>query len=103
MSPSRSLSAYSLMRSMQRRDSWTEQAYPKLIHYNRLDKGGHFAAWEQPSAVLCGDARVQVASPVDLSRHGRVRDVRVLISRHIRNASPLNRPERNFYDRADPA
>jgi pimeloyl-ACP methyl ester carboxylesterase len=28
--------------------SWTEQAYPKLIHYNRLDKGGHFAAWEQP-------------------------------------------------------
>jgi pimeloyl-ACP methyl ester carboxylesterase len=29
--------------------SWTERAYPKLIHYNRLDKGGHFAAWEQPT------------------------------------------------------
>ena len=28
--------------------SWTERAYPKLIHYNRLAKGGHFAAWEQP-------------------------------------------------------
>ena len=28
--------------------SWTERAYPKLIHYNRLDRGGHFAAWEQP-------------------------------------------------------
>ena len=28
--------------------SWTERAYPNLIHYNRLDKGGHFAAWEQP-------------------------------------------------------
>ena len=28
--------------------SWTERAYPKLIHYNRLPKGGHFAAWEQP-------------------------------------------------------
>jgi pimeloyl-ACP methyl ester carboxylesterase len=28
--------------------SWTERAYPKLIHYNRVDKGGHFAAWEQP-------------------------------------------------------
>jgi len=28
--------------------SWTEHAYPKLIHYNRLAKGGHFAAWEQP-------------------------------------------------------
>jgi len=28
--------------------SWTESAYPNLIHYNKLDKGGHFAAWEQP-------------------------------------------------------
>jgi pimeloyl-ACP methyl ester carboxylesterase len=29
--------------------SWAEKAYPNnLIHYNRLDKGGHFAAWEQP-------------------------------------------------------
>jgi pimeloyl-ACP methyl ester carboxylesterase len=31
--------------------SWVEQAYPKLIHYNRLPKGGHFAAWEQPTAL----------------------------------------------------
>ena len=28
--------------------SWAERAYPKLIHYNRLPVGGHFAAWEQP-------------------------------------------------------
>ncbi len=28
--------------------SWAERAYPKLIHYNKLDQGGHFAAWEQP-------------------------------------------------------
>jgi pimeloyl-ACP methyl ester carboxylesterase len=28
--------------------SWTEKAYPHLIHFNRLPKGGHFAAWEQP-------------------------------------------------------
>jgi pimeloyl-ACP methyl ester carboxylesterase len=29
--------------------SWAEQAYPdNLIHYNRLERGGHFAAWEQP-------------------------------------------------------
>ncbi|MCV9960305.1 epoxide hydrolase 1 [Pararhizobium sp. BT-229] len=28
--------------------SWTEQAYPNLIHYNKVEKGGHFAAWEQP-------------------------------------------------------
>ena len=28
--------------------SWAEKAYPKLIYYNRLPKGVHFAAWEQP-------------------------------------------------------
>ena len=29
--------------------SWAERAYPhNLIHYNQLDRGGHFAAWEQP-------------------------------------------------------
>jgi len=28
--------------------SWAERAYRKLIHYNKLPKGGHFAAWEQP-------------------------------------------------------
>ena len=28
--------------------SWTEQAYPNLIYYNQVDRGGHFAAWEQP-------------------------------------------------------
>jgi pimeloyl-ACP methyl ester carboxylesterase len=31
--------------------SWVEKAYPKLIHYNMLDKGGHFAAWEQPQLL----------------------------------------------------
>ena len=36
--------------------SWTERAYPNLIHYNRHDKGGHFAAWEQPE-LLVGDLR----------------------------------------------
>jgi hypothetical protein len=28
--------------------SWAERAFPKLIHHNRLEKGGPFAAWEQP-------------------------------------------------------
>ncbi len=28
--------------------SWAERAYPKLIHFSKLAKGGHFAAWEQP-------------------------------------------------------
>jgi pimeloyl-ACP methyl ester carboxylesterase len=51
--------------------SWAERAYPtNLIHYNRLDRGGHFAAWEQPQlfseemraafASLRGSARVHV-------------------------------------------
>jgi pimeloyl-ACP methyl ester carboxylesterase len=32
--------------------SWAERAYPKLIHYNKLNKGGHFAAWEQPQLFV---------------------------------------------------
>jgi pimeloyl-ACP methyl ester carboxylesterase len=32
--------------------SWAEEAYPNLIHYNQLDKGGHFAAWEQPELFV---------------------------------------------------
>ncbi|CAB3646212.1 hypothetical protein LMG24076_00651 [Trinickia soli] len=28
--------------------NWTKQAYHHLVHFNRLDRGGHFAAWEQP-------------------------------------------------------
>ena len=36
--------------------SWAERAFPKLIHYNKLDKGGHFAAWEQP-VVFCAEMR----------------------------------------------
>ena len=41
--------------------SWTEKAYPKLIHYNRVDKGGHFAAWEQPE-LLVGELRAAFKS-----------------------------------------
>ena len=36
--------------------SWAEKAYPKLIFYNKHDKGGHFAAWEQPE-YLTADLR----------------------------------------------
>ena len=32
--------------------SWVEKAYPKLIHYKRLPKGTHFAAWEQPEFLV---------------------------------------------------
>jgi len=36
--------------------SWAEQAYPNLMYYNRVGKGGHFAAWEQP-ALFCQEVR----------------------------------------------
>jgi hypothetical protein len=36
--------------------SWAESAYPKLIQYNKLAKGGHFAAWEQ-SEILVTELR----------------------------------------------
>jgi pimeloyl-ACP methyl ester carboxylesterase len=32
--------------------SWTERAFPKLLSYHRQEKGGHFAAWEQPDALV---------------------------------------------------
>jgi pimeloyl-ACP methyl ester carboxylesterase len=41
--------------------SWAERAYPRLIHYNQLDKGGHFAAWEQPQ-LLVDEMRVGLKS-----------------------------------------
>ena len=30
-------------------EEWAERAYPKLIYYHMVEKGGHFAAWEQPT------------------------------------------------------
>ncbi|HKO79572.1 MAG TPA: hypothetical protein VJU78_04215, partial [Chitinophagaceae bacterium] len=36
--------------------SWAEKAYPNLIYYKKHNKGGHFAAWEQPE-LLVGDIR----------------------------------------------
>ena len=41
--------------------SWAERAYPKLIHYNKLEKGGHFAAWEQPQ-LFCSELRAAFRS-----------------------------------------
>ena len=41
--------------------SWAERAYPKLIHYNKLPKGGHFAAWEQPD-YFCEEMRASFKS-----------------------------------------
>jgi pimeloyl-ACP methyl ester carboxylesterase len=41
--------------------SWTERAYPHLIYYNKLNKGGHFAAWEQPQ-LLAAELRAAFRS-----------------------------------------
>jgi pimeloyl-ACP methyl ester carboxylesterase len=41
--------------------SWAEQAYPNLVHYARHDRGGHFAAWEQPQ-LLSEDVRATFRS-----------------------------------------
>lgn len=41
--------------------SWAQKAYPKLIHYNKLDRGGHFAAWEQPE-LFVGEIRTGLRS-----------------------------------------
>jgi pimeloyl-ACP methyl ester carboxylesterase len=41
--------------------SWAERAYPKLLHYSKHDKGGHFAAWEQPN-LLTEDLRAGLRS-----------------------------------------
>jgi pimeloyl-ACP methyl ester carboxylesterase len=41
--------------------SWAEAAYPRLVHYNRLPKGGHFAAWEQPK-LMTEELRVGLRS-----------------------------------------
>jgi pimeloyl-ACP methyl ester carboxylesterase len=41
--------------------SWAEAAYPNLIHFNRLPKGGHFAAWEQPE-LFCDEVRATFRS-----------------------------------------
>jgi pimeloyl-ACP methyl ester carboxylesterase len=43
--------------------SWTERAYPKLIHYNKLPKGGHFAAWEQPEFLTEELPRLHCTDP----------------------------------------
>jgi pimeloyl-ACP methyl ester carboxylesterase len=50
--------------------SWAERAYPKLIHYNKLDKGGHFAAWEQPQ-LFSEEVRASFRSLREAARPAR--------------------------------
>jgi pimeloyl-ACP methyl ester carboxylesterase len=52
--------------------SWAEKAFPKLIHYNKVEKGGHFAAWEQPKVfseeVRAGFKSLRNAKAMALNR-----------------------------------
>jgi hypothetical protein len=63
--------------SMRRRGAGSSARIPKLIHFNRLEQGGHFAAWEQPELFTSGAPhRLPVAALGDrvrASAHGRAR------------------------------
>jgi hypothetical protein len=41
--------------------SWVEQGYPTLTYYNEADRGGHFAAWEEPD-IFAGEVRAAFES-----------------------------------------
>ncbi|HUK68655.1 MAG TPA: hypothetical protein VLW50_07880 [Streptosporangiaceae bacterium] len=41
--------------------SWAERSYPSLVYFNELEKGGHFAAWEQPE-LFAGEMRAAFRS-----------------------------------------
>jgi pimeloyl-ACP methyl ester carboxylesterase len=41
--------------------SWTERAYPKLMYFNEVDRGNHFAAWQEP-ALFCTEVRAAFRS-----------------------------------------
>jgi pimeloyl-ACP methyl ester carboxylesterase len=41
--------------------SWVERAYPTLTYFNKVDKGGHFAAWEEPE-LFAGEIRAAFRS-----------------------------------------
>jgi pimeloyl-ACP methyl ester carboxylesterase len=47
--------------------SWAERAYPNLIYYNEVDRGGHFAAWEEPE-VFSQEIRAAFTSLRDRRR-----------------------------------
>jgi hypothetical protein len=42
-------------------ETWARRAFPSLIYYNQGDRGGHFAAWEQP-ALFAAEMRAALRS-----------------------------------------
>ena len=73
--------------------SWTEQAYPNLIYFNEVDRGNHFAAWQEPELFAeRAPGRVQVAALVE-------RDAGMTPLAHARRAA--HRRSRSCPSRAD--
>ena len=67
--------------------SWVETVYPDLAYFNEVDRGGHFAAWEEPELFSDGDAgRIQVAALIDSG----------LASRGATSGPPTGGPEGNL-------
>ena len=51
--------------------SWVEQSYPNLTYLNEADRGGHFAAWEEPENLLHGGASRLQVTPL-IGQHQRL-------------------------------
>jgi len=69
--------------------SWAERAYPKLIDYNRVADGGHYAAWEQPTLFTKGSPRsLQATLQIDLSI-GDARVARAASTRQFARQLPV--------------
>ena len=63
-------------------ETWARRAYRNLIYFHEVDKGGHFAAWEQPQLFSCGASRGVSIAPLVMNVHmktTRIMAVAVLI------------------------
>jgi hypothetical protein len=60
---------------------WAERAYPRLIHYNKLDKGGHFAAGRQPRTLF---RRFRAGQMVRIKLDAAMREKRKCMAVHRR-------------------
>jgi pimeloyl-ACP methyl ester carboxylesterase len=47
--------------------SWAEKVYPNLVYFNEVDRGGHFAAWEEPQ-LFADELRAAFRSPASVRR-----------------------------------
>jgi hypothetical protein len=66
--------------------SWTERAYPKLIYYNNVEKGGHYAAWEQPQLFSEEVRGLPTTAQIDLKTSARATRAPHAICRRVLKA-----------------